>query len=225
MNIIGIDTSTQISSIGVLRNKIDLFEETGEEKNSFTESMNLLLNRSLNDSGLESGDIEAISVAIGPGSFTGIRVGLSFAKGLSFSLKIPLIGVSVFDAMICSASREFDRICAVMPYKEEQVSYLIFDRSLDELKTRKWEDGNWNDLLGRTENVDCFIGNFSEQQNKTIRDNIPVEAKIINYKGSGGAVAAAGLERLEQGLIEDAALVDPVYAFSIKFRERRTRLS
>ena len=91
---------------------------------SMTESLLLNLNISLND-------IELIAVSRGPGSFTGVRIGISAAKGLAWSLDIPICGVSTLEAMAYQAHQSGVVICPVMDARHAQVYNALFD----------WADG------------------------------------------------------------------------------------
>jgi len=97
--VLGIDTATPIQSVAVLDG--DRAMEDCRRRVKFDHSSSLLLNISegFDDHGLEVTDLDLIAVGIGPGSFTGVRIGLSLAKGLARAAKLPLVGVSSLAAL------------------------------------------------------------------------------------------------------------------------------
>lgn len=102
MNILVFDTSTDMLAVGLAKNdgSMKLRAESG-----FRHSETLLptIGRCLSESGLELKDIELIACTSGPGSFTGLRIGMSTAKGLSLALGIPWVGVPTLDCIAFGA--------------------------------------------------------------------------------------------------------------------------
>ncbi|MCY6382766.1 tRNA (adenosine(37)-N6)-threonylcarbamoyltransferase complex dimerization subunit type 1 TsaB [Hoeflea prorocentri] len=82
--------------------------------------------RAMNDAKVSYGDLERLGVCIGPGSFTGLRVGVSAMRGLSLALGIPLAGVSVFEALVFSA-RPGSPVLAVLDARRGEVYTQLFD--------------------------------------------------------------------------------------------------
>ena len=97
--VLGIDTATPIQSVAVLDG--DRAMEDCKRRVKFDHSSSLLLNISqgFDDHGLTVDDLDLVAVGIGPGSFTGVRIGLSLAKGLARAAELPLVGVSSLAAL------------------------------------------------------------------------------------------------------------------------------
>ncbi len=98
------------------------------QRNGLTHSRTLLpmVQQMLAQSSISLEDIEAVAVATGPGSFTGLRIGISTAKGLAWSRGIPCIAVSTLEAMAFQAAHIDGRICAVMDARAGQVYNAVF---------------------------------------------------------------------------------------------------
>ena len=86
-----------------------LGEGVHRESRSHTASLPLLVERVLRDAGLALEDVEGIAVSIGPGSFTGLRIGLALAKGLAFAGGLPLVGVPTLEALAWVVDAELPR--------------------------------------------------------------------------------------------------------------------
>jgi len=99
MKILAIETSVKESSIAIMDNN-DCYELFVDSKNDTAKSLPILVEHALKKTKNSFQDLDAIAISMGPGSFTGLRVGLSYTKGLSLSLDIPIIPISTFESMI-----------------------------------------------------------------------------------------------------------------------------
>lgn len=108
--ILHIETSTKICSVALSKREelVDFIESSSDQfihGEALTTMIDQLLRRNLMD--VES--LQAISFALGPGSYTGLRIGLATAKGLSFGLGIPFIGISSLETLVCMAQKKYPK--------------------------------------------------------------------------------------------------------------------
>jgi tRNA threonylcarbamoyladenosine biosynthesis protein TsaB len=99
VNILGIETSGNLGGFSVAGENGCLAEEAGDVTGRHLESATGMIEAVLAESGIGMGDLRGVAVSLGPGSFTGLRVGMSLAKGLCLALEIPLAGVPSLDSM------------------------------------------------------------------------------------------------------------------------------
>ena len=99
MNILSIETSTDWCGIALIVNGKCLKKIQEKTPRGHSENLPTYYNKLINDSKFFDGRIDAISVSIGPGSFTGLRIGLGFAKGLAFSKGLPIIPVPTLETI------------------------------------------------------------------------------------------------------------------------------
>ena len=105
MNLLGIESSSRKLSVGLM--KEESFSELRSEKiNDTANSLPLLSKKIINKASLSFEDLNAICISSGPGSFTGLRVGMSYAKGIAMALDIPIVPVSTFDSLAFNNSSE-----------------------------------------------------------------------------------------------------------------------
>jgi tRNA threonylcarbamoyladenosine biosynthesis protein TsaB len=97
--LLAIDTATRTASLALYSSEGVLAETTWRSRENHTIELTPQIVRLLELAGAEKNQLTAIAVGLGPGSFTGLRVGISVAKGLAFGLRIPLIGVPTLDAI------------------------------------------------------------------------------------------------------------------------------
>jgi len=98
MNLLGIESSSRKLSVGLM--KEESFSELHSEKiNDTANSLPQLSKKIINNASLSFEDLDTICISAGPGSFTGLRVGMSYAKGIAMALDIPIVPVSTFDSL------------------------------------------------------------------------------------------------------------------------------
>lgn len=134
VNILSIETSTSICSLAVHQDGklISLSEEN--EPGAHAERLVLLIEAVLEKAGLGFKDLDAIAVSQGPGSYTGLRIGVSTAKGLAFGLNKPLIGVNTLQALASAVHLEKgDLVIPVLDARRMEVYREVFDWKLDSI--------------------------------------------------------------------------------------------
>lgn len=126
MTILGIETSTAVCSIG-LANELGLQSEKSlVESHIHSEKLLTLIQELCDEQKMKLSQLDAVAISIGPGSFTGLRIGLSTAKGLCFALEKPLIAVPTFASIAKSAAMSHPECARVIVYIDaKQTEYYI----------------------------------------------------------------------------------------------------
>lgn len=128
-----IDTATQVCSVALSANGSLIQEKTILESNKHTEKVNLLIEEILQHAQIKVTDLNGISVAIGPGSYTGLRVGLSVAKGLAFGLGIPIIEINTLLSLAFPHRDKGKYILSALDARRKEVYMNIFKPNLEPL--------------------------------------------------------------------------------------------
>ncbi len=129
-----IETSTKVCSVALSRNgELCAIEELEEQGYSHGENLTIFIERVLKDAGISMQELNGISVASGPGSYTGLRIGVATAKGLCYSLKIPLIAIDSLTALAEQVETSQNK-CAVIDARRMEVYNCIFDSEGNKLK-------------------------------------------------------------------------------------------
>ena len=99
MKLIGIDSSGLVASVAIMEDDKLVAEYTINNKKTHSQTLLPMLEEIVQSTGLDLKEIDAIAIAAGPGSFTGLRIGSATAKGLGLALKKPIVPVSTVDAL------------------------------------------------------------------------------------------------------------------------------
>ena len=132
MNILAFDTSTSYESIALSKNGHIIADVTTKTKRTHSERLLPTVENLLSQTDMKMESISAIAVSTGPGSFTGLRIGLSTAKGLCFGLKIPLYTVSTLRSLANNASSFSSKICALIDAGRDEYYYAVYSSDLKE---------------------------------------------------------------------------------------------
>jgi tRNA threonylcarbamoyladenosine biosynthesis protein TsaB len=131
MRILALDTATSACTVAVCDDERVLAEATLQVPRAHSTRLMPLIAQAVSDSGLNKADLDAIAVGVGPGSFTGLRIGLATAKGLGFALGKPCVGVPTLKAMAYGTGAQIGLVVPVLDAKRGEVfaaAYAVGDR-------------------------------------------------------------------------------------------------
>lgn len=131
MRILAIETATAACSVAVTDGERVLAELTLEVPRAHSTRLMPLVAQAVSDSGLAKTDLDLIAVGVGPGSFTGLRIGLATAKGLAFALDKPCVGVPTLKSLAYGTGAQMGLVLPVLDAKRGQVyaaAYVAGDR-------------------------------------------------------------------------------------------------
>ena len=223
------DTSNSTCCAGLYEDDKELAYELSLEKKTHSETFMPLLDRVVKSSGRDYKDIEAIAVTTGPGSFTGIRIGLSAVKGLSYALDIPCIPVSSTRALALSVENVIDseaNTILVPSFDARNNRVFASVRSgdgYDELISENAYD--CTDLANKIASIDgignktlILLGDGSEALGKAL-----AEAGIVFENAAGCAILPKGIAKAARGIepIDGAAITAAYCAVSSAERLRK----
>jgi tRNA threonylcarbamoyladenosine biosynthesis protein TsaB len=171
--ILNIDTALDKAYISLAENKKGLGYAINETTRDHAAWMQPAIDKLIKESGFRIADLNAIGVSIGPGSYTGLRIGLSTAKGLCFALKIPLITINTLEIMAFSAINEIEThdpdlfsqdlfICPMIDARRMEVFAAVYNSSLIKIyepHSRILDALAFDELLRRQKIL--FLGNGS----------------------------------------------------------------
>ena len=134
MKILGIDTATEIASVGVIGNGEK--ELTRHCHRTLSRDLISMIDEVLSGSETTLKDLDGIAISIGPGSFTGLRIGLATAKGMSFSIGTPVIPVRTLDALAGQVSESGHPIAVVQQARKGEVYFGMYGNKGNEQQSQ-----------------------------------------------------------------------------------------
>lgn len=135
--ILNIETATRVCSVGLSDGPRLLSLRESHEKNIHAARITVFIDEVLREAGKDMHDLRAVAVSMGPGSYTGLRIGVSTAKGLGYALDMPLIAVPTLQSMALGVSMEYDEdvyFCPMIDARRMEVYTALYDRNNHEVK-------------------------------------------------------------------------------------------
>ncbi|MEX0968305.1 MAG: tRNA (adenosine(37)-N6)-threonylcarbamoyltransferase complex dimerization subunit type 1 TsaB [Bacteroidia bacterium] len=135
--ILHIETATDVCSVAISTDGTVEGAKTGEEPRMHSTHLTLFIQKLMQEIDMKPATLSAVSVSQGPGSYTGLRIGTSVAKGLAFSLNIPLISVPTLLAFSAAAATRYPEVpllCPMIDARRMEIYYAIFDQALNPLQ-------------------------------------------------------------------------------------------
>jgi len=209
-----IDTSSNIASIAVSHKGEMLAALTWQTRQNHTIEVLPNLVRLLKQAKVELGSMEAIIVAKGPGSFNGLRVGISTAKGLAFTLSIPLIGVNTLEAEVYPFAFTGLPLRAIQNAGRQEVATAVYRQKDDDWQCLELDNlASIEALWRRTKQRTLFCGEIPADIAGQIRRNLGRRALICHHASPsrGTALATLGWRTLSEGQYDDLLTLQPIY--------------
>lgn len=218
MKILGIDSSGMVASAAITADNILVAEFTVNNKQTHSQTLLPMIDQVIQMSGITLPEIDAIAIAAGPGSFTGLRIGASTAKGLGLALDKPIVSVPTLEGMAYRLAGSSGLVCPMMDARRNQVYtgiYRVSADSLDVVVEQKAVDvREILQELGEYREPVIFMGDGVPVYQGTIKECYQGEyqlAPVHLSRQSAAAVAALGEIYYRQGRIETAQEHRPVY--------------
>jgi tRNA threonylcarbamoyl adenosine modification protein YeaZ len=209
-----IDTSSNIVSIALSHKGEMLAMLTWRTRQNHTIELLPNLVYLLKQAKVELGSMEAIIVAKGPGSFNGLRVGISTAKGLAFTLSIPLIGVNTLEAEVYPFASTGLPLRAIQNAGRQEVATAVYRQKDDDWQCLELDNlASIEALWRRTEQRTVFCGEIPADIAGQIQQNLGRRAIICQDVGPsrGTSLATLGWHRLSEGQYDDLLTLQPIY--------------
>jgi tRNA threonylcarbamoyladenosine biosynthesis protein TsaB len=198
--------------VGVSRDGVVLAERAERESRSHTVSLPRLIERLLADAGLRLEDVGGLGVSIGPGSFTGLRIGLALAKGIAFAGGVPLVGVPTLEALAWVAeAAPGETVCAALDARKREVYAALFEAGPDGPRRLTPDLVLAPAALAERMPVGCVVvGDAADVYAETVAPHAVVRP-FATHHPRGGVVARLAAERLAAGEAANPGSLEPVY--------------
>lgn len=217
MSILAIDTSTQVSSVAVVSDGKLAAELTMQAKLTHSETLLPHIEEVLGMANQKKEELEGIAVSLGPGSFTGLRIGLATAKAMAYALQLPIVGVPTLRALAWHFPVEGFQL---LPMIDAQKGNVYVERYMWEhgklLKKTEVQVLPVEDVIRRTEELPGTVVLMGDVISKRIegKQTLPMHVMLapLHLRMPRAAnVALCGLELLKEGKTGNVMDMEPVY--------------
>ncbi len=219
--ILSIETGTDVCSVALANDGELMALRESDEGRDHAKRVALFVDELLRETGVQPTDLDAIAIGKGPGSYTGLRIGVSFAKGMCYALNIPLIAIGSLDALTEVAREDYDagildiedeewanaRLCPMVDARRMEVYSQIFDtegKAQSEVVAEVVTEGSYKEW--REEHTFVIFGNGAKKCTEVLAD-----AKFVSVAPSARGIVRLAEERFNAGKFEDLAYFEPFY--------------
>ena len=208
--LLNIETATKNCSVSLAKDgKTVALKELNDGGYSHAEKLHEFIKVVLAEANIELTDLNAIAVSKGPGSYTGLRIGVSAAKGLCFALNIPLISINTLQSLSQSVSITNGYIIPLLDARRMEVYSAVFkdNNSVRNVEAEIIDATSFNDYLDK--NTVYFLGDGTEKCKNLIthKNAIFIDGKFP----SANEMSLLSFEKYKKNDIEDVAYFEPFY--------------
>ena len=213
--ILCVDTSSFICSVSVFENLSLISSNSTEVEKSHSKLIIQLIDQSLKDAKIKINEVDAFAVSMGPGSYTGLRIGVSTIKGLCYSLEKPLISINTLEILSKSALNHINNyndffICPMIDARRMEVFTKMLDNDFNEVEKDKaliLDDKSFNDI-GGGKSIYFFGDGSNKFQKITNKKNFHFIDNIISSSKHMGELANI---KYENNQFENLTTFEPFY--------------
>ena len=222
MKILGLDSSGLVASVAIVKDEVLLAEYTTDYKKTHSQTLLPMLDELRNMIELDMESLDAIAIAAGPGSFTGLRIGAATAKGLGLALKKPLVEVPTLEGLAYNLWGTTHFVCPLMDARRNQVYTGIYEfvpegSGMQLCTVEKQCAIDITEIIGKLNAMGrevIFLGDGVPVYRNVIEEQIKVPfsfAPAGNNRQRAASVAALGAVYFAQGKTVSAAKHQPEY--------------
>ena len=208
--ILNIETATKNCSVSIAKNGETIaLREIAEEGYSHAEKLHVFIEELLAENNLKFSDLNAIAVSQGPGSYTGLRIGVSSAKGFCYALNIPMIDIDTLQLLAKQIQIEDGIIIPMIDARRMEVFTAIYDKNHNQIRNTQAEiidETSYNEILEKIH----LVGDGTEKFKNTLTDDKFVFHSNVIFP-SAKEMSELSFEKYKISDFVDVAYFEPYY--------------
>ena len=212
MKILSVDTSSEICSVAILENDRVIIEKSLNNGRTHSENLMVLMEQCFDESKIKLNDIDMIACSVGPGSFTGIRIGVSCIKAIAEVLDVPVAAVTSLETLARNIEKDEDiTIVSLIDARNNEVYAGIFDNNYN--KKQEYIADNIDNVietLKEYQNI-IVVGNGSEKFKDLLNENLEIKEFSNNNLQSAVNVGKIGYKKKMEESLDSADTIMPMY--------------
>ena len=213
--LLAVDTSTQWMGIALYDGEFILGEMTWKTRYHHTVELAESIQDLLDRCGVAVDDLDVLAIALGPGSFTSLRIGLAHVKGMALALSIPVIGIPTLDILASAQPKSDRRLVAVLQAGRKRLAYQYY--SWDDKKSRVVDTdpllGTAVEMAEQIQESVVVVGELTAENRKILMDSVK-EIVLLDPASSlrrAGYLAEAAWKRFKADDLDVVSLLTPIY--------------
>ncbi|WP_298502158.1 tRNA (adenosine(37)-N6)-threonylcarbamoyltransferase complex dimerization subunit type 1 TsaB [uncultured Maribacter sp.] len=220
--LLNLETATTNCSVSIAKDgEIIVLKEHNSPNYSHAEQLHVFIEEALQEASLSVLDFDAIAVSKGPGSYTGLRIGVSAAKGLCFSLSVPLISVATLESMANQVVLEKDSVVIpVLDARRMEVYSAVFNGVHSEIRETKAEivgANSFNEFVNKGKVI--IVGSGAEKCKEILtHPNFEFNLEVVP---SAKEMAKLSYEKFSNKDFEDVAYFEPYYLKDFVLQQKK----
>ena len=217
MLVLSVDSSYSTATCALIKDDKILAEINLNDKKQHSIILMRLIDSILKEYEIDINDIDAFIISRGPGSFTGLRIGMATLKGLAFASKKPLISVSTLDALAYNSISFQGIICPIMDALRDNIYTCLYKNENNNLTPLiKEQCLNINELVTILKEQTLpiiFVGDGVAKHKEFLKENIPNSFFAPNHSNfpKASSVGELGIKKINDGVIENIDSINPIY--------------
>jgi tRNA threonylcarbamoyladenosine biosynthesis protein TsaB len=214
--ILNIETATKNCSVALAKDGETIFcNEISELGYSHAEKLHVFIEEIIAKAGITAKELNAIAISSGPGSYTGLRIGVSAAKGLCFALDIPLISVDTLTSLASQATVSEGIVVSMIDARRLEVYSAIFNAKNEMIRKVEAEILTESSFDGFSETI-YFVGDSNEKAKAILNKPNFIFLDEIVYP-SAKEMSALSYKKFQENTFEDLAYYEPYYLKDFMF--------
>lgn len=208
MNLLAIETATVVCGAALSKGETLVVEYRSVLKNAHGRLLTRAVEVLLADAGWRISDLDAIALSIGPGSFTGLRIGLAFAKGIALAREIPLVAVPTLAALAAQATLERGLIAPLLRSRADEYYLGLYERTEGgDVEREPVRIVRWPEITTAVPPEALLIGQGAQHPVPMGYRAAPAWQALL----SAQTIARLGHQQLQRGAVDEPDLLEPHY--------------
>lgn len=214
--ILNIETATKNCSVALAKNgETIICKEIAEQGYSHAEKLHVFIAETIKEAGVLMSDLKAVAVSHGPGSYTGLRIGVSTAKGLCYALQIPLIAIDTLASLANQVKHNDGLIVPMIDARRMEVYSAVFNSNKEMIREVQAEILTEESFANQTETI-YFVGDSNEKAKSVLTKANFIFLDEIVFP-SANEMSAISFQKFQNNYFVDVAYFEPYYLKDFMF--------
>jgi len=222
--ILHLETATTNCSVSIAKDgEMLVLKENNAANYSHSEQLHIFIKEALKEASLSFSDLDAVAISKGPGSYTGLRIGVSSAKGLCFSLDIPLISVPTLQSMAYQVDvKPGELVIPVLDARRMEVYSAVYNDQYKEIRETRAEVINEESFADYISDYKVYVvGSGAEKCRGALRHpNFVFDTNVVP---SAKQMVAIAFEKFKSNEFEDVAYFEPYYLKDFVLQQKKKK--